>query len=202
MERPPAPLGRGSDRQRTNGYTVLNIHHRRYCLTPFPPYRYVPGAHPHPIAHPQGHSHRPHGSPHPIVQHVPPDRWRDSEDYLYGCDLYNHAFWWEAHEAWEGLWQTCDKKSTQGRFLQGLIQAAACHLKLHMKSQAGVERLRPSSLGYLKGAAEEIPAARYMGLDLPGFIVALQAYFDARIESGGRMEGHDPAVYPYLILDI
>lgn len=178
----------------------MNIDHHRYCSTPFPPYRYVPGQHPHPIAHPQGHSHRPHGTPHPAVRHVPPDRWRDSEDYLYGCDLYNNAYWWEAHEAWEGLWQTCDKKATQGRFLQGLIQAAACHLKIHMASAAGVERLGPSSLNYLRGAASEIPTETYMGLNLPEFIRSLDAYFDRCKEATGQIVGHDAARYPFIEL--
>ena len=180
----------------------LNIHHRRYGTTPFPPYRYEPGTHPHPIAHPQGHSHRPRGVPHPHVIHVPPERWRESEDYLYGCDLYNHAYWWEAHEAWEGLWQTCDKKSTQGRFLQGLIQAAACHLKLHMHSRSGVDRLRPSSLAYLRGASSEIHTSTYMGLELRAFIDSLDAYFDVRIDLAEGLIAHDAATYPYIELDV
>ena len=178
----------------------MNIHHRRYGSTPFPPYRYVPGKFPHPIAHPQGHSHRPRGEPHPHVVHVSPERWRKSEDYLYGCDLYNHAYWWEAHEAWEGLWQTCDKKSTQGRFLQGLIQAAACHLKIHMGSAAGVERLGPSSLGYLRGAAADISTETYMGLNLREFIDSLQSYFDRCVGCGSQIVGHDIARYPYVVL--
>lgn len=180
----------------------LQIQHHRYCSTPFPPYRYVPGEHPHPIAHPQGHSHRPRGAPHPAVTHVPPERWRESEDYLYGCDLYNHAYWWEAHEAWEGLWQTCDKKAVQGRFLQGLIQAAACHLKIHMSSAAGVERLGPSSLDYLRGAASEISTPTYMGLDLQNFIEALRSYFHRMVNAGGSLIEHQPACYPYVELEI
>jgi len=179
---------------------ALNIQHRRYCTTPFPPYRYVPGQHPHPIAHPQGHSHRPRGAPHPAVIHVPPQRWAESEDYLYGCDLYNHAYWWEAHEAWEGLWQTCDKKATQGRFLQGLIQAAACHLKLHMRSDSGVERLRSSSLEYLYSAAREISGEPYMGLEPGRFISDLEAYWNACINSNGEILGHDAVRYPFVEL--
>ena len=179
----------------------LNIHHCRYGVTPFPPYRYVPGEHPHPIAHPQGHSHRPRGMPHPAVVYVPPERWRDSEDYLYGCDLYNHAYWWEAHEAWEALWQTCDKKATQGRFLQGLIQATACHLKIHLKSAAGVERLGPSSLDYLRGATAEMESTNYMGLNTREFIISLDSYFKRCLDATARVRGHDVSLYPYIELD-
>lgn len=133
---------------------------------------------------------------------MPPEQWRDSADYLFGCDLYNHAYWWEAHEAWEALWQACDKRSTQGRFLQGMIQAAACHLKLHMASPSGVERLRESSVEYLRGAAADIDGEAYMGLDVRAFQLALEAYWNACIGQGGNIIAHDAGRYPFILLDL
>ena len=110
----------------------------RYCDTPFPAYRFIPGRSPHPTADSRGHSYRVPGSPSPAVTLVSPSEWARSIDYLYGCDLYNHAYWWEAHEAWEGLWQLTDKAGIQGRFLQGLIQASACHLKRFVRQAKGL----------------------------------------------------------------
>ena len=95
---------------------------------------------------------------------VSPAEWAKSIDYLYGCDLYNHAYWWEAHEAWEGLWQLTDKTGIQGRFFQGLIQASACHLKRLVGHANGVERLGRTSLGYLRAVVEKTTGATYMGL--------------------------------------
>ena len=68
---------------------------------PFPSYAFLPGRDPHPQRDPAGHSYGEHG---PTAVHVDADDWRDNEPYLFGVDLYNHGFLWEAHEAWEGIW--------------------------------------------------------------------------------------------------
>src|SRR5262245_31128005 len=104
----------------------------------FPSYRFVPGLNPHPVSDPRGHSFR-GGEPEPKPPRLDPARWRESEEYLHGCDLYNHAYYWEAHEAWEGLWHLTDKSGPAGLFLQGLIQLGASHLKRHMGEPAGSE---------------------------------------------------------------
>jgi hypothetical protein len=33
-----------------------------------------------------------------------PEDWRSCDLYLYGIDLFNHGYWWEAHEALEDVW--------------------------------------------------------------------------------------------------
>jgi len=180
--------------------SLNEFRYHRFGHLPFPPYRYLPGRDPHPIAHPQGHSHLPPGTPHLRAPWCAPEDWRSSKAYLFGCDLYNHAYWWEAHEAWEGLWQVCDKAAAQGRFLQGLIQVAACHLKLLAGQRDGVERLRASSLRCLRQAAAESQQLVYMGLDLPAFIIAAETYWMTRIPVDGPLRPHDASAYPYLQL--
>ncbi len=173
----------------------------RYCLQPFPPYRFVPGHNPHPTAHPDGHSYRPPGSPEPALQWVPPERWRESPEYLFGADLYNHGYWWEAHETWEGLWQLTDKSGPQGQFLQGLIQCGACHLKRHVGHAEGVARLRRTSRTYLDFVINHSPAPVYMGLDLPQFVASFDRYYDEALRDRPAEAGHEPRSYPYIILD-
>lgn len=160
----------------------------------------MPGRHPHPIASPQGHSYRPPGEPEPLVHWHPPEAWRTCDDYLYGCDLYNHAYWWEAHEAWEGLWRVTPRESAQHAFLQGLIQTTACHLKRLMRSPDGVARLRTTSLGYLRTPLMEAGEGPYMGLPLRKFVDALVSYdaYLMRAESGPLQ--HDASRFPYLTL--
>ena len=77
----------------------------RYTQRPFPSYRYLPyqsGATlPHPHNDPAGHSY------HAEEEYLPPftpEDWRSCELYLYGIDLFNHGYWWEAHEALEDVW--------------------------------------------------------------------------------------------------
>ena len=61
----------------------------RYTDQPFPPYAFVPGEHPHPTRDPRGHSSS--TEPEPPVKSVAPVDWRDSPDYLFGADCYNHG---------------------------------------------------------------------------------------------------------------
>lgn len=173
---------------------------QRYCDIPFAAYRFIPGQTPHPTADPRGHSYRAPGTPEPEVALVLPDAWATSADYLYGCDLYNHAYWWEAHEAWEGLWQLADKEGIQGLFLQGLIQSSACHLKQFVGHANGVVRLRRSSIGYLRTVLDRLGDASYMGLDLVASISHFESYYHALCSQPKSRNEHAPATYPYLRL--
>ncbi len=172
----------------------------RYCDEPFPAYRFIPGCNPHPTADPRGHSYAAPGTQAPSVVWVAPQDWAKSTDYLYGCDLYNHAYWWEAHEAWEGLWQLTEKKGTQGRFLKGLIQMSACHLKRFLGQSGGVERLSHSSVGYLRQVLERMPGDSYMGTDLAALVTHFEKYYQAYSAPESARMDHDPRAYPYLVL--
>lgn len=55
-----------------------------------------------------------------------------------GLDLFNHGYFWEAHEAWEEPWQGLDRNTAEALHLQGLIRLAAAALKLVMEETAGV----------------------------------------------------------------
>jgi len=92
-----------------------------------PPYAYVPGRSPHPVSDPAGHSYgRAPESPPPLD----PERWRDSPMYLYGFDLFNHGYYWEAHEAWESLWHAAGRRGAVATLLKGLIKLAAAGVKI------------------------------------------------------------------------
>jgi predicted metal-dependent hydrolase len=171
---------------------------RRYTTITLPVYRFVPGRFPHPTAHPDGHSYEPPGHSPPRVRYVSHENWRESEDYLYGCDLYNHGYWWEAHEAWEGLWQLTDKSSPQGWFLQGLIQTGACHLKQHLRHQRGVDRLLRTSQEYLQKVLAETKSEVYMGLNVKEFSRDVQVYYEDL--SVRKETPHDFDNYPFVIL--
>ncbi|MBX7255880.1 MAG: DUF309 domain-containing protein [Candidatus Hydrogenedentes bacterium] len=103
----------------------------RYCPgAPWPTYRHVPGISPHPTRHPDGHSNL-----------APPHAGLLVRDtLLFGVDLYHQGYLWEAHEAWEHLWQQSGRDSLEGRLLQALIKTAAAVLKLHMGSVRGARR--------------------------------------------------------------
>lgn len=182
-------------------FPTMTLSALRYSSRPFPAYRFIPGQFPHPTAHPLGHSYHPPGSPRPQVQLLEAHRWRESADYLYGCDLYNHGYWWEAHEAWEGPWQLTDKKGPQGLFLQGIIQVAACHAKLYLGNREGVSRLRNTSVERLNSALAQISESTYMGLDVRDWMGRVVDYYEERCNLASEAPAHDPEFYPYIRLD-
>jgi hypothetical protein len=138
---------------------------------PFPPYRFVPGHAPHPFQ-PGGYAAGERPQPPP---YVPLDRWRASPAYLRGLDFFNRAWWWEAHETWEGLWHVCEgRDAAQHDFLKGLIQLAACALNRERGNDAGSERLLESAVAALDRARGLAGADVLGGLD----VAALQR--DAR----------------------
>jgi hypothetical protein len=54
----------------------------------------------------------------------------DSEEFAWGQDLFNHGYYWEAHEAWEGIWQIANRGSPLRAFLKGLILLCATGVKI------------------------------------------------------------------------
>jgi predicted metal-dependent hydrolase len=103
---------------------------------------------------------------------VAPERWRENAVYLQGIDLFNFAYWWECHEALEGLWHLTGHQGIESQFLQGVIQVAAANLKRHMASLDGARRLGREAVQRLGSVKPPL----YMGLDLEAFIPAVRAY--------------------------
>ena len=61
----------------------------------------------------------------------------ENEEYRYGADLFNAGFFWEAHEAWEGLWLAHGRKGPVARVVQALIKLAAAGVKIREGQPAG-----------------------------------------------------------------
>jgi hypothetical protein len=89
-------------------------------------------------------------------------RIESTEAFRYGVDLYNRSYFWEAHEAWESLWQDLPDGPTR-EALQGLIQLAAAHLKEHMQVPTGAKRLAETACEHLERAMK---GGVTLGLDL------------------------------------
>lgn len=109
-----------------------------------------------------------------------PAQWRRLIPYLYGVDLHNHGFWWEAHEVWEGLWHAAGRTTASGRFVQGLIQIAAAHLNRALDKP--VSARRQALRGVTRLSALPSPA---MGIDVLCLAARVRASFDD--PSGGAV---------------
>ena len=136
---------------------------------PLPPYSYVPGgAHPHPISDPAGHmANRAHSAP----AAIDPADWPASRDFLHGIDLFNHGFYWEAHEAWEGLWHAAGRRGATADFLKGLIKLAAAGVKHRQQMPEGVTSHARRAAELWRGITDE----RLLGLRLTELITVAEA---------------------------
>jgi Uncharacterized conserved protein len=141
----------------------------RYSSLGFPTYRFVPGHNPHPTRNPDGHSY---GVQRRVAARFNPSEWRACADYLYGVDLYNYAYWWEAHEAWEGLWVAAGRHTQTGQFLQGLIQVSVAHLKWFQGLTRPAQRLVRE--GFVRMGRSP---ATFLGIKVTALQHDVEAYF-------------------------
>ena len=165
----------------------------RHTALALPPYRFIPGINKHPVRDPQGHSF---GREEIKLSFQDPKEWKQNVAYLFGVDLYNNAFWWEAHEAWEAVWHTTDKDSAYGQFLQGLIQIAAAFIKWHSHEGIGMTKLYALGIMRLEFTAKKFPD--FMGLDLKMHLEKLKNHF-AEVLKGGTWPDAI-AGYPFILL--
>jgi Domain of unknown function (DUF309) len=99
----------------------------------FPPYAYLPGRNPHPVRDPTGHSY--HVGPLPVATEAS----LGSDAFLWGLNLFNHGYYWEAHEAWEGLWHVGDRDNPLRVLFKSLILLSAAGVKVRERK---MQRLR------------------------------------------------------------
>ena len=136
-----------------------------------PPYSYVSGKFPHPTRDPTGHSY---GAAEPpvIIDHEA--RWRECDAYLWGLDLFNNGYYWEAHETWEAVWHAAGRRGPLADFAKSLIKLAAAGVKAREGRANGVRRHAERAKELLKSLESVTGRGQqyFMGLSIP----ALQQY--------------------------
>lgn len=142
----------------------------RYSELPLPPYSYVPGVGPHPVSDPAGHMH---GVVHDVPPALDPWHWGQSPQFLFGIDLFNQGYYWEAHEAWESLWHAAGRQGTAAAWLKCLIKLAAAGVKAREGNPRGVQRHAERALQLLSEVRDALarqrgdsPPDRYCGIEL------------------------------------
>ena len=139
-----------------------------------PPYAYLPGRFPHPVRDPDGHSY---GRAHAVVAPLTPEGWRENDAYRHGVDLFNRGYYWEAHEAWENLWQRAGRSGPVAGFLNALILLAAAGVKIREGTPKGARRHARKALGFL----ETIPAVHrdFLGMRTSALIAFARSVHEA-----------------------
>ncbi|MBK8211725.1 MAG: DUF309 domain-containing protein [Rhodospirillales bacterium] len=165
---------------------------------PFPPYAYVPGHAPHPTRDPAGHRY---GAKLEISEPPDPGEWRTCRDYLYGIDLFNHGFYWEAHESWEGLWVACGRRGPTATCLQALISLAAAGLKARSGSARGMRANAAKAVRLFGSVAGHVGShgTRYMGLDIPALADFATAISKTPQTTGTAAGDENPPAFDLLL---
>jgi hypothetical protein len=81
-----------------------------------------------------------HGHLPVAVAPLDPQNWQASETYRYAIDLFNHGYYWEAHESWESLWHAAGRRGPIATWLKALIKLAAAAVKLREGNARGATR--------------------------------------------------------------
>lgn len=113
----------------------------RYTEYDLPLQPYISGETPRPVTEPlAGLGIQPYS-----LSEVP---LMENQFFLYGVDLYNHHYFWEAHESWELVWKL-EENSIIKDMIKGLIQAAGGYLKILHGLERGTRKLWHRSSLYL-----------------------------------------------------
>jgi predicted metal-dependent hydrolase/ribosome biogenesis protein Tsr3 len=131
----------------------------------FPPYTFVPGRTPHPVSDPAGHLF---GKPMEPPPPLDPPRWQENRAYLFGVDLFNHGYYWEAHEVWEGLWRAAGRTGQIADCLKGLIKLAAAGVKVRQGQPRSIASHAAGAANHFRDIARQLGGERadYLGLRL------------------------------------
>ena len=185
---------------------ILNVNNKKQIprLVPsyiFPSYTYIPGLSPHPRHDPAGHNLKIKIEGNDTFTQT---QWIMCEPYLLGFDMFNHGFYWEAHEVWETLWQAIERKGSRAKFLKGLIKLAASGVKARQVSNSGVKRLADGAIKEFKAINCKIEndCVTYMGLNLKALIAIMEKVKTLDFKKDVVSGEHSLRVFDFIIVPI
>lgn len=87
-----------------------------------------------------------------------------SQDLRYAVDLFNHGYYWEAHEVWEHEWIAAGRTGPAADLLKGFIKLAAAGVKAREGRPAGIVRHGQRALELFESARVNWPATGTFGI--------------------------------------
>lgn len=157
----------------------------------FPAYRHVPGENLE-IQGRFGHSEE------SITDLPRPESWRDNTDYLFGVDLFNYAFWYEAHAVWNPVWHRAE--GDYRLFVNGLAIIADAMLLHHMRDLRGLRDQFVLGAGKLTAVLNQ-EGDLYMGVNIRHFLRTTDNFFAPFFEEHVSEEAYlQPVDFPLLRL--
>lgn len=129
----------------------------------WPPYAFVPGGPwPHPNRARKAQELPEFGAATPLMA----EDVAGSPLFRRGIELFDAGYYWEAHEAWEILWNAAGRRGAVADLLRGLIKLAAAGLKVRERREAGVKTHARRAAGCFAAACRQ-GGTPLLGMDLP-----------------------------------
>lgn len=122
--------------------------------------------------------------------------------FLFGVDLYNAGFFWEAHEVWEPVWMSLPPNSRERIACQALIQAANGCLKLGIGRSAAFAKLAAEVARLVRDAASQ--GGLVAGIALDRWAAGFLDFAAAVAAAGVPAAGFDPTAaegFPFITID-
>lgn len=141
------------------------------------------------VAYVPGHGARPEADPGPAPAPLDPADFLACAPYVRGLALFDHGYYWEAHEVLESLWIAAGRTGPTAELLRGLIQLAAAGVKVRQGKGAGAVALGARAKGHFAEVRGSWSATSIAGLDLD----ALVAFADYVHENGEKLDGSPSA---------
>ena len=164
----------------------------------FPAYRYVRGLNPHPRRDKQGHSYE---APQRVVE-IDPAHWCESEDYLFGIDLYHQGYLWESCELWEALLGTVESDSPASNLLHALFLNSGAQIRAHRRNARGTRTRSQAArwrLARIRAKGFDGPEKRFMGFDIGDLIDQICRHYSPVWESSADQHIHLMGPAPRLL---
>lgn len=155
-----------------------------------PAYAYLPGGRfLHPVRDPDGHSFGETAAP-------VSDPSFASDAFRWGADLFNHGYYWEAHEAWEPLWRAARRGDPRRALLKGLILMAAAGVKAREGKPAACTKHAGRAAALFRRVAAQAPDLE--GLDLGPACLGRHAEAVSR-QPPSRLSGSPESVFDFIL---
>ncbi|HWC89822.1 MAG TPA: DUF309 domain-containing protein, partial [Pirellulales bacterium] len=118
-----------------------------------------------------------------------------------GLDLFNHGYYWEAHETWEAIWHASGRTGPISDFIKGLIKLAAAGVKAREGRLEGVRTHGWRAAELFRQIAAQLPPEQtdYFGLSLSRLIALATGIAGGSLTSRPTNAAAVEIVFPFVL---
>lgn len=130
-------------------------------------------------------------------QHESADETRTDQQWFdWAVHLFQHGYYWEAHEAWEQLWISLGRRGELADAVKGMIKLAACGVKMLECNLVGATRHANRALQLLPRDTPQL-----FGLNVSKAICVAEGFLADPINLSAASDGHPVVLRGFSLSD-